>query len=48
MLELHWLQISPYYDSRVISYDRKMFIRLATGVPILDKAYICAYFMEYV
>ena len=30
MLE-SWLQICTYYDSRVVIYDRKMFIRLATG-----------------
>ena len=27
------LQICPYYDSGVIMYDCKMFIRLATGCP---------------
>ena len=31
MLESYWLQICPYYDSRVVIYYRKMFIRLATG-----------------
>ena len=31
-LELYWLQICPYYDSRVVIYDRKMFIRMATGI----------------
>ena len=32
MLESYWLQICPYYDSRVVNYERKMFTRLATGV----------------
>ena len=27
----NWLEITPYYDSRVVIYERKMFIRLATG-----------------
>ena len=31
MLESYWLQICPYYDPRVVIYDRKMFIRLATA-----------------
>ena len=31
-LELYWPQICPNYNSRVIIYDRKMFIRLATDV----------------
>ena len=31
-LQLSWLENSPYYDSRVIIYARKMFIRLAAGV----------------
>ena len=31
MLESHRLQICPYYDPRVVIYDHKMFIRLATG-----------------
>ena len=26
----------PYYDSRVVIYDRKMFIRLATGAPSIQ------------
>ena len=30
-LELYWIQNCPYYNSRVVIYDRKMFIRLATG-----------------
>ena len=32
MLELYWLQICPYYDPSVVIYDRKLFIRLATGL----------------
>ena len=30
MLESYWQQIFPYYDPRVVIYDRKLFIRLAT------------------
>ena len=26
-----WLENTPYYDSRDVNYDRKMFIRLAIG-----------------
>ena len=26
-----WLENTPYYDPRVVIYERKMFIRLATG-----------------
>ena len=26
-----WLESTPYYDSRVVNYDFKMFIRLAIG-----------------
>ena len=32
MLESYWLQICPYYDSRVVIYKRKMFISLAIDV----------------
>ena len=28
------MQFTSYYDSRVVTYDRKMFIRLAT-VPVI-------------
>ena len=40
-LESYWLQICPYYNSRVVIYDRKMFIRLATGcgIILLSKSY---------
>ena len=31
-LESYWLQICPYYEPSVVIYDRKMFIRLATGI----------------
>ena len=34
-LELYWLEKCPYYDSRVVIYVRKMFIRLATGLVIM-------------
>ena len=27
-----WLENTPYYDSRVVIYDRRGFIRLATGL----------------
>ena len=27
----------PYYDPRVVIYEHKMFIRLATGVDAIDK-----------
>ena len=37
MLESCWLQICPYYDSRVVINDRKMFIRLATEVDFMNK-----------
>ena len=30
-LESYWLENCPYYDSMVIIYAQKMFIRLATG-----------------
>ena len=30
-LESNWLDKCPYYNSRVLIYPRKMFIRLATG-----------------
>ena len=30
-LESYWLENCPYYDPRVVIYDRKMFMRLATG-----------------
>ena len=39
MLESYWLQICPYYDSRVVFYDCKMFIRLATEVVIFAEKY---------
>ena len=40
-LQLSWLENSPYYDSRVIIYARKMFIRLATGSrPMLIFVYL--------
>ena len=32
-LELYWLENCPYFDSRFVIYARKMFIRLATGLP---------------
>ena len=27
-----WLENTPYYNSRVVNYERKLFIRLATGM----------------
>ena len=33
-LELYQLQICPYFDSRVVIYDRKMFIRLDAGANV--------------
>ena len=31
-LESYWLEHCPYYDSRVVIYAHKMFIRLAAGL----------------
>ena len=33
----HRLENTPYYDTRVVIYERKCFIRLATGVVILNQ-----------
>ena len=30
-LESYWLENGPYYDSRVVIYAHKMFIRMATN-----------------
>ena len=34
-LESYWLQNCTYYDSRVVIYDRKMFIRLDTDLNLI-------------
>ena len=38
-----WLENTPYYNPRVVIYERKMFIRLATEIrisnPIMGKFY---------
>ena len=38
MLESRFRSISSQYDPRVINYDRKMFIRLATGSANINNA----------
>ena len=41
LLESYWQENCPYYDSRVVIYARKMFIKLATWMPLQNYWSIC-------